>query len=157
MDRFFPDELLRFFQRMSPIYIHLAAAAQGMTPFTCRGYGFRDDADNGIVWVYILRRQWPRLNEYLRRSRRLAALMTSGIDNESYQLKGTFAEYRTLSQEDGELLDRLKSLTFQTFPSLAPLLAVSSSDCIAVGLEVDAVYVQTPGPLAGSPLMERSP
>ncbi|WP_276352252.1 hypothetical protein [Cohnella caldifontis] len=149
-----PQELIDFTQRHVPIFIHLAAAMPNEVPFLCRGYGFELDAGTERLWVYILKNQGLRLKEYGRPLGILSALLTSGVDNESYQLKGRFADVRSLSKEDASLLaERHRWVALHT-PALAPIVRVNASDCLAVGLRVQTVYVQTPGPNAGFPLWE---
>ncbi|OXM82656.1 hypothetical protein [Paenibacillus rigui] len=151
----YPDELLHFLQRSVPIFIHLAAARPGQIPFSCRGYGFRMESERDVCWIYILRSQWLRMNGAMGARGELAALLTSGIDNESYQLKGELTEYRTMTKEDREALEHQRRMTSIHTPNLVPLLNVSHADCLAVGFRLRAVYVQTPGPGAGSLMAER--
>ncbi|MBO9596611.1 MAG: hypothetical protein J7559_02140 [Cohnella sp.] len=151
-----PESVKRFLGRQVPIFTHLAAAKPGEFPFTCRGYGYRPSFESERLWLFILKTQWLRMKEYIEHSAELAALLTSGVDNESYQFKGRFAEIRGLSKEDIAALEEQRKWVFAQAPALAPLIHVSASDCVAVGLQVGAIYSQTPGPDAGSPAMERS-
>lgn len=142
-----PDELTQFLERPVPIYMHVAAATTGMPPFACRGYGFRAEPERDRLWIYIVKNQWPRLHGHLQQW--LAALLTSGVDNESYQLKGTWTDCRNAGSDDQPFLDKQRAYTYRYFPHLVPMLSVSPADCLAVSMQVRAVYVQTPGPRAG--------
>lgn len=86
----------------------------------------------------------------------LAALLTSGTDNESYQIKGTFGGCRSMQLEDISVLEQEREWIRDTFPDLLALVAVNPAECIAVAIQNFAVYNQTPGPLAGSLISERS-
>lgn len=163
-----PIEINRFMQRDTPVFTHMAAARKGAAPFSCRGYGYWLEKDRGIMWIYILKSQWLRLKAYMQeetgngiadqpepeRERVLAALFTSGIDNESYQVKGPYAEYRLLTALDTEVIGEQRSRVSRHTPGLLRLMGVSPADCLAVGIMVRAVYVQTPGPDAGSLIRE---
>lgn len=151
-----PKEFLRFLERPVPIFMHVAAAKPGMEPLICRGYGVRLNPDNGEVAVSILLNQWLRLKEYSSDTLWLAVLLTSGTDNESYQLKGTYTEYRALSAEDRIAMEQQRHLASERFPYLLSVVAVATSDCLCVTLQVNRIYVQTPGQGAGALLAERS-
>lgn len=149
-----PVEWIRFTEREAPVFLHLACAKPGETPYSCRGYGCRLDPERTQLTVYILKSQWPRLQEALGPGRQLAVLMTSGTDNESYQVKGIYRSAGILSGEDEAALVRLHGWIERHTPSLAPLIRVRPADCLAVALDIRALYVQTPGPRAGSALWE---
>lgn len=150
-----PKELTRFLERPSPLFTHVAAVKHGASPFCCRGYGVQADAGNGLLWISILTKQWRRLSDYKADDPYLAVLLTSGLDNESYQVKGPFVRCRTFAEDDSASLERQRKLTIDYFPNLAQLLHIDSSDCLVIGMEVHSVYIQTPGPRAGSLLAER--
>jgi len=147
----------QFIAKPAPQFIHVAVLIDGHSPFSCRGYAVRMEPDNSVLSVYILRSQWLRIHDTVQQGQWLAVLLTSGSDNESYQVKGPFAGYRSLDKEDSIVLERQKELMLQTFPNLASLLAVDPRLCLAVELRVESVYIQTPGPHAGSLVTERRP
>ncbi|WP_135556781.1 hypothetical protein [Paenibacillus cymbidii] len=138
-----------------PLFIHLAASGADGRPFGCRGYAVVTERERGRIWVSVMRRQWRRLHDTARPDAWLAVLLTSGVDNESYQIKGAYCGYRPLAKEDASALERQLEWTERTFPRLSLLHAVSPNDCFAVGVEISAVFGQTPGPQAGVRLPER--
>lgn len=151
-----PMEFASFLERPVPKFIHLAAWREGQAPFGCRCYGFGPEPGEDVSWIYILRHEWLRLRPSLREGDWLAMLLTSGIDNESYQVKGPFIRVRPVNKEDLACMDRERSLIRTIFPDLLALVNENPADCIALGVRGEAVYIQTPGPLAGSLLQERS-
>lgn len=151
-----PEELIRFLQRLVPVFIHLAAVEKGAAPFICRGYGFRLEFESERLWIYILKSQWLRLTEYKEHQGELSALLTSGVDNESYQFKGRYTDIRPLAKEDACLLEEQCKWASMHTPGLLPMIQVTPSECLAVGFRIKAVFLQTPGPGAGSLVMERS-
>ncbi|TDF97081.1 hypothetical protein [Paenibacillus piri] len=153
----YPDEFVRFLERPVPKFLHLASVRKGQSPICCRGYAARAEYEQSRIWIYILRSQWLRLHEALQPEHWLAVLLTSGVDNESYQVKGQYDGYRPFAKEDHGLLEQQRELTLQTFPQLASLHTVNPVDCFAIGLKAAEVYSQTPGPQAGFLVSERSP
>jgi len=151
-----PTELLRFLERPSPLFMHVAAVQKGAAPFTCRCYGVLDRMPEGRVEAYILKSQWFRLQPYLESGRWLALLLTSGLDNESYQLKGVYASHRGLTDEDDAIIERQRRLVAEHFPQMAALAKPMEAGFAAVSIDVSAVYRQTPGPEAGTLLAGRS-
>ncbi|TVX95795.1 hypothetical protein [Cohnella terricola] len=145
----------RFLERPVPIYIHIAAAGEGRPPFGCRGYTARFDAEGGLVRIGILKSQWIRLQACMRQHTALAALLTCGIDNESYQVKGELERQEDLNARDRSFLEAQIRLTSRHFPDYAPLISVNPADCVSIGIRAQAVYQQTPGPDAGVLLYER--
>ncbi|QMV42233.1 hypothetical protein [Cohnella cholangitidis] len=150
-----PADLARLLDRQVPIFIHVAAAHDEMPPMSCRGYFARTDERSGQVWIGILKSQWARLQPYIQRKSKLAALLTCGLDNESYQVKGTFVERRSCSDEDNATLEDQIKITFRHYPNLVPLVSVHPSDCLCIGIEVQSIYQQTPGKDAGALIYER--
>jgi len=148
------EALARFLEREAPIFAHAAAGTAGEAPFACRGYGAVLDAERGVLSVAILRSQILRFRERLAPHGAVAALFTSGTDNESYQAKGRFRRFRLPSTDDAEGIERQAERTAAALPSLVPLVRVQASDCIALEMTVEAVYRQTPGPDAGRRLSE---
>lgn len=144
-----PDEVTRFLERSVPIFTHLAAVQQGGTPLLCRGYGFRLDFESENLWIYILKNQWLRLKESMGRQKELSALLTSGVDNESYQFKGRFMDFRPLTKEDVLAMEGQRRWISLHTPGLVPLVHVAPSECLAVGFRIRSVFSQTPGTGAG--------
>ncbi|MFB9324714.1 hypothetical protein ACFFSY_02015 [Paenibacillus aurantiacus] len=150
------SELTRLLELPEPIYIHLAAAQAGAIPFTCRGFGIRVDEASHRVRVMILRSQRSRLEPLLAEQGRLAVLLTSGITNQSLQLKGIAVGSEPVTPDDQEMLERQGRMTARCFPHLAALHRVRASECVTVRMNVERIYLQTPGPQAGTLLMGRS-
>ncbi|RKN82005.1 hypothetical protein [Paenibacillus ginsengarvi] len=149
-----PDSVHAFLARKHvPLYIHLAAAT-GAYPFGCRGYSVRTEPDVS-VWITVLASQWLRLREHVKAGSSVAALITSGADNESYQLKGRFIDCRSVGREEAVLLEEQRNYAALHYPNLLPLIQVGVSDCVSIGLQADRVYAQTPGPAAGRLLQEK--
>ncbi|MFC0216572.1 hypothetical protein ACFFK0_29685 [Paenibacillus chartarius] len=145
-----PEEVIGFLRRPVPIFLHVAAARIGKVPFTCRGYGFAAEPESGRLGVYVLKSQWLRLNAYMEGGRETAVLLTSGVDNESYQFKGTLQASRALNREDARTIEEQRKRVYQYAPHLLPVLHVSPSGCLAIELRIRAIYSQTPEPEAGS-------
>jgi|GEM_PF-2949057 len=143
-----------FFTRPVPVFTHVAAGRPGNVPFSCRGYGFRLDDDHDRLFVSVMKSQISRFHEQIDPAGRMAALFTSGVDNESYQVKGQFMQFRPVDALDVQAIERQIGLTAQYLPQLLPIVQVSPMGCCVLEMTVDSIYEQTPGPHAGRPLPE---
>ncbi|MBW5446056.1 hypothetical protein GE107_08275 [Cohnella sp. CFH 77786] len=152
-----PDAFGRFLEREVPKFIHLAACRPDRALFSCRAYACRPEAESGAFRVYIRNVQWQRIREDVRSGSRLAVLLTSGVDNESYQVKGTFAGVQAMDTEDCAFLKREQNRIRIALPDMfVPPIAVAPMECVSVILVGNTYYIQTPGPSAGCPIPERS-
>ena len=77
--------------------------------------------------------------------------------HEAYQLKGTYLSSRSTTREDVALQDAYRAKLFAAFRKVYPeetakpfALGVAYEPGVAITFRVDEVYVQTPGPGAGS-------
>ena len=70
----------------------------------------------------------------------LAALLTSGTDNESYQFKGRFEQLRPLDADDAAVIEAQRGRTAAHTPNLVPAIRIPPSECVAVVLRVAAAY-----------------
>lgn len=149
-----PVPFLRFLDRPVPKFCHLAAAMPDRLPFGCRVYAIRLIEKLEALDVYILRSQWQRIESDIRSESPMAALLTSGVDNESYQVKGVYTLSRPLDGEDTFILKKEQETIRLAFPEMTAPFQVTPSQCTAIRLTQLAFYVQTPGASAGLPLTE---
>src|SRR6185295_2198712 len=79
--------------------------------------------------------------------------------HETYQFKGRYLRHRPLQREDLEIVDRIRD---RFFKSVRPIFSEAPQDrlkalvvnaCLAVEFEVLEIYLQTPGPGAGTRLV----
>lgn len=148
-----PTAFSRFLERPVPKFFHIAASGEGQAPLSCRGYACSPEQD--VLWISASRAESLRLQAAVQPDGWLALLATSGLDNESYQVKGRFAGARILTSDDMYVWERERELIGGVFPDLLALWPVSPQQCMAIALKAELFYIQTPGSSAGSLLTER--
>ncbi len=137
----------------SPVMIIIGTCDAGNRPAIGRAVGATVDADAGIVELVVSGWQWPDTIANLRHGSRIAVTFARPSDYVSYQVKGA-ASVRAVLADD---LDRARRYMATIVDVLAGLgldrsLAapwVTEQEAVVVRLEVDAIYVQTPGARAG--------
>jgi len=101
----------------------------------------------------------PKLIESLHENGELAVTVEEFPSHETYQFKGRYIRDRDVLHDDVEIVDRIRRRFVR---SLRPLMthapeealnAFVAKPSLAVEFEVLEVYLQTPGPGAGSRLI----
>lgn len=140
----------------SPVMIITGTCGSGNRPDIARGVGVGIDGDAGRLRLVISSWQWPRTVENLRTSGRVAVTFARPSDYVSYQLKGRAtlcpADADDLARSDRYMADILEVLAGLGLDRRLAMPWLSNRDAVVVGIDVEAVYVQTPGPKAGRQL-----
>jgi len=101
----------------------------------------------------------PKLIESLQENGELAVTVEEFPSHETYQFKGRYIRDRDVVHDDVEIVDRIRRRFVR---SLRPLMAHAPEEALnafvakpslAVEFEVLEIYLQTPGPGAGSRLI----
>jgi hypothetical protein len=114
------------------------------------------DDDHRTVTFFIPESRAARLLSDLRDNGRVA--FGFGLaSHEAYQLKGTFLASRPMTAADTALQEAYRRRLFTAFRKVYPeetarpyALGVAYTPGVAVSFRVDEVYLQTPGPGAGT-------
>jgi hypothetical protein len=145
------DRLLEFFKR--PLMCIIAVADEAGRPSAGRGVGFHVLKDRETIEVIFSAWQWPRLESSIRQTGRIAVTFASPSDYVSFQLKG-FAAMRDTEAHDLDRADRFITAATGELESLgvprriiAPWL--TAREARVARFDVNEIYIQTPGPLAG--------
>jgi hypothetical protein len=99
-----------------------------------------------------------RILELLRHNGEIALTVEAIPTHETYQFKGRYLRHRDARPDDAEVVDRIRQRlvkSMKTSPYAPPEEAVAafvSTPTLAVEFEVREVYLQTPGPGAGTRL-----
>ena len=162
-DILIPGKLVRFLEQ----YANVAYAGirdRDLVPFGHRVSGWRVGADQRSITILFPDEFLPRLLESLQENRELALTVEEFPSHETYQFKGHYLRHRGIERGDVEIADRLRQRWVR---SLKPMFADAPEDVLkgfvsppslAVDVEVLEIYLQTPGPGAGTrlvPPMER--
>ena len=162
-DILIPGKLVRFLEQ----YANVAYAGfrdRDLVPFGHRVSGWRVGADHRSITILFPDEFLPRLLEALQQNRELAVTVEESPSHETYQFKGHYLRHRRIERGDVEIADRLRQRWVRSLKSMfadAPedvLKGFVSPPSLAVDVEVLEIYLQTPGPGAGTrlvPPMER--
>ena len=94
--------------------------------------------------------------ESLQENGELALTVEAFPAHETYQFKGRYLSHRPVHREDIAIVDRIRERFMRNMRPIFPGLpegtvgAFTSKPVFAVKFEVSEIYVQTPGPGAGS-------
>lgn len=153
-----PGKIIRFLEQ----YANVAFAGtrdRDLVPYGHRVCAWRVGADQRTMTAFIPEEFRPKLIESLRENGELALTVEEFPSHETYQFKGRFIRDRELLHDDIEIVDRIRKRFVR---SLRPIFADAPDDvlhafvsppALAVEFEVLEVYLQTPGPGAGTRLI----
>mgnify|MGYP001309602730 CR=1 FL=1 len=145
------DDLLAFLQR--PLMCILAAVDRGGRPAAGRGIGVDVLGDRERIEVIFSGWQWPRLETSVRETGRLAVTFVSPSDYVTFQIKGN-AAIRDTEARDLDRADRFMKNAADELASLGVLQSIivpwlTAREARVATLDVNEIYIQTPGPHAG--------
>jgi hypothetical protein len=140
----------------SPVMIIVGTRDADNRPEIGRAVGARVDADAGIVELVVSAWQWPATVANLHHRSRVAVTFARPSDYVSYQVKGVGC-IRPAQAADLDCARRYMRAVVDVLAGLgldrrlaAPW--VTEREAVVVRIEVDAIYVQTPGARAGQPV-----
>lgn len=150
-------ELAKFLA--SPVMIIIGTSdAHGQSEIA-RGAGAKVDANHGVVELLFSGWQWPATTKNLRANPRIAVTFARPTDYVSYQVKGR-ATLRDAGTEDIVFSDRYLANIAELLLGLglnrelvAPWLV--NREAVVAHIDVDEIFVQTPGTGAGQKLGSR--
>ena len=156
-DSLIPGKIVRFLEQ----YANVASAGtrdRDLVPFGHRVSGWRVGADQRTMTILFPDESTRRLVESLQQNGELAVTVEEFPSHETYQFKGRYLYHRDVLHDDVEVVDRIR---LRFVKSLRPLLqqpedvlkAFVSPPALAVEFEVSEIYLQTPGPGAGTRLI----
>jgi hypothetical protein len=157
-----PGKLIRFLEHDANVAF--AGSRDGdLVPFGHRVSGWRVGTDHRTVTILFPDEVLPRLVESLQQNGELAVTVEAFPSHETYQFKGHYLRHREIDDGDVEAADRLrgrwvKSNRMFSHTPEDVLKGFVSPPSLAVDIEVLEIYLQTPGPGAGTrlvPPMER--
>lgn len=147
------SELVGFLS--GPVLLMVCAAGADRRPAIGRGLGLLVRAPDEID-VILSRWQWPDVVRNIGLSGRLALTAGRASDYVTYQIKGA-ATVRDADAEEVECARRYReavteALGQENVPAYIVAQWSPDRDMVAARLRAVEVYVQTPGPLAGTSL-----
>jgi hypothetical protein len=157
-DILIPGKLVRFLEH----YANAGFAGirdQDLVPFGHRVSGWRVSADLRTMTIFFPDEFLERLVASLQQNGELAVTVEEFPSHETYQFKGHYLHHRGTQDDDVEIVERIRRRFVKSLRPMYPdapediLKAFVSPPSLAVEFEVLEVYLQTPGPGAGTRLI----
>ena len=162
-DILIPGKLVRFLDHHANV-AYAGIRDRDLVPFGHRVCGWRVGADQRTMTILFPDEFHRRLLELLQENGELAVAVEEFPSHETYQFKGRYLQDRGIQDGDMEIVDRVRRRFVKALKPMYPnapenvLSAFVSPPSLAVEFEVLEIYLQTPGPGAGTrliPPMER--
>lgn len=153
-----PGKIVRFLEQYANVGF-AGTRDRALVPYGHKVCGWRVDADQRTMTAFVPEEFTPRLVESLQENGELAVTIEEFPSHETYQFKGRYLRDRVVGHDDLEIVDRIRKRFVR---SVRPIFADVAEDVlsafvpnpsIAVEFEVLEVYLQTPGPGAGTRLV----
>jgi hypothetical protein len=153
-----PGKIIRFLEQHANVAF-AGLRDRDLVPFGHRVSGWSVGADQRTMTIFFPNDFTERLIELLLENGELAVTIEESGSNETYQFKGRYRHHREIRENDFESVERIRRRfvrNLKEFYSHAPeavLQAFVSPPSLAVDFDVLEVYLQTPGPGAGTRLI----
>ena len=153
-----PGKLVRFLEQ----YANVAYAGirdRDLVPFGHRVCGWHVGADQRTMTILVPEEFRERLVDALLHNRELAVTVEEFPSHETYQFKGQYLHHRVAQSEDSEIVERVRRRFVKSLRPLYPeapvdvLNAFVSPPAVVIEFEVLEIFLQTPGPGAGTRLV----
>ena len=153
-----PGKIVRFLEQ----YANLAFGGtrdRDLLPLGHRVSGWRVGADGRSLTTFLAPDYSDRLIASLEENGQFAVTIEEYPSHETYQFKGLYRRHRPVQPDEFEIVDRIRERFVRSVRPLfveapeEPLKASISIPSLAVEFEVLEVYLQTPGPGAGTRLV----
>ena len=150
-----PARLVRFLEDHANMAMAGTRDAQ-LVPFGHRVSGWRIGADSRTVTAFVSRHFTERLVESLQDNGQVALTVEEFPSHETYQLKGRYLRHRPIEPDDLRTIERIRVRLAKSIKPIYPeapdhlLRMFTLPPSLAVEFEVLEIYLQTPGPGAGT-------
>lgn len=144
---------------VGPVSIGIGSSSRDNMPSLSRGIGCRVDEEARTIVVFVSVSQSRELLADVRVSGRVAVVFTQPSSHRTVQFKGVDASVVPPGEGDEMVIARYRDGFMEELARLGfdPvglrfILDCASDDVAAIRFSPSAAFVQTPGPLAGTPL-----
>ena len=157
-DTMIPGKIVRFLEQHANVAF-AGTRDRDLVPYGHKVCGWRVDADQRTMTALVPEEFTPGLVESLQENGELAVTVEEFPSHETYQFKGRYLRNRAVRHDDVEIVDRIRRRFVRSLRPIyadAPedvLNAFVSNPSLAVEFEVLEIYLQTPGPGAGTRLV----
>jgi hypothetical protein len=152
-----PGKLVRFLEHANVAFV--GVRDRDLVPFGHRVSGWQVGADQRTMTILVPDEFLEKLLESLKENGELAITVEEFPSHETYQFKGRYLRHRPVQEDDGEMVERVRR---RFVKSLKPMYADAPEDILksfisppslAIEFDVLEIYLQTPGPGAGTRLV----
>jgi hypothetical protein len=153
-----PGKLVRFLEQYANVAF-VGIRDRDLVPFGHRVCGWRVGTDQRTMTILVPDEFRERLVELLQQNGELALTVEEFPSHETYQFKGHYLRHRGSEGGDDDLADRVRRRFVKSLRPMYPeapeevLSAFVSPPSMAIEFEVLEIYLQTPGPGAGTRLI----
>jgi hypothetical protein len=149
-----PGKFIRFLEQYANVAF-VGTRDRDLVPFGHRVSGWSVGPDQRTMTIFVPDEFLPKLVESLQQNGELAVTVEDFPSHETYQFKGRYLQHRAVQGNDVEIVDRVrrrfvKSLRPMSYEPEDTLKSFVSPPALAVEFEVLEIYLQTPGPGAGT-------
>jgi hypothetical protein len=153
-----PGKILRFLEQQANMAF-AGTRDRNLVPFGNRVSGWRIGSDQQTMTIFIPDESTHRLVESLQHNGELAVTVEAFPSHETYQFKGRYKCHHQALPDDVETVNRIRR---RFLKSVKPILNIQadavinafvSPPALAIDFEVSEIYLQTPGPGAGTRLI----
>lgn len=159
MERPIPDELAAFLESGLAIVVGTRDAA--LRPDGAAALAMRVHADGAHVTLFVSDASAARLSHSLAQSPRIAVVLDLPSTHRACQLKGTVLSVRPATDAERPEIDRQRDALYRDLESIGIPSAMFAEwrvwPSMALEIEVQELYEQTPGPGAGDRLQGVAP
>ena len=154
-----PDKILKFLAEQGNIGIAGTRDAN-LRPYGHRVCGWRVQTDRRTLTAFIGSPYADRFLQSVLDNGQIAITVEEAPYHETYQFKGRYLAHRAIRPDESEIVNRTRERFAQSVRQLSPepdvhgnwLRASIPDATLAVDMDVHEVFLQTPGPSAGSRL-----
>lgn len=153
-----PERFVKFLEQRANIAF-AGTRDRDLVPHGHRVSGWIVGADGYRVTAFVPIQYTPHLIESLGDNGQFALTVEAFPSHETYQFKGRYVGHRPVQADDIEVVDRIRERFVKSVrPILADvsepaLKAFTPNPSLAVDFEVREIFLQTPGPRAGTRLV----
>jgi hypothetical protein len=140
----------------SGVIIYVATRNSLLEPEATIAMGLKSDCARKLFTVYLPREAAARTLSNLSDNGAIAVTMTRPYDHKSIQIKGRAVATRAADDADRALMSVHRAALTEQFALVGVPRSITRRltnwPSVAVDIEVNAAFLQTPGPRAGQPL-----
>ena len=156
-----PGKIARFLEEQANAAF-AGTRTRELVPLGHRVSGWSVGADGRTLTVLVSEPLTAGLVESLQDNGAIALTVDNLPSHETYQFKGRYLRHRPVQRADVEVVDRIRDRYIKSIRTIQPAApeavvgAFVSKPALAVEFEVLEIFLQTPGPGAGTRLLPPS-